>query len=408
MIPAGSHVAVVGAGAAGLAAAFALRSRHRVTLFEASGRAGGHAHTYMLDGQVPLDLGFMVLNDRNYPCMHALLRALGGIAVGPSEMSFGFQGPGMPAYALNFGPDAATPAMGPEPALFTAIARFLRRAARDLAAGLPEDLTLADYMALVEAPEIVRARYVLPMASAIWSAAPAEVLDAPAAFILGFYRHHGLLVERDPPRWQHVVGGSRRYVEAVLAALGPSAVRLGARVGRVARAADHVLVDGERFDALVIATHANEALALLADATDEEREVLGAWRYQANAAVLHTDTALMPAERGAWASWNVTAAETPTGGPRVTYQLDRLQGLAGGPYFLTLNPPEDVRGVRRELVFHHPVFSAAALAMRHRLPTLGHWQRTCYAGSYAGFGFHEDAIRAGFDAAGALGAEIPR
>lgn len=419
MLAPGSRVAVVGGGAAGLTAAYLLRDRYAITLFERAPHLGGHATTFVVpdgpDAGTPLDVGFMVLNDRNYPAMHALLADL-GVDVAPSEMSFGYhsRAAGV-AYALNWSPDAAAAAPKRGPAdpfwpLLAEIVRFMRQATRDVAAGDLGDETLGAYFARRGfSPRLVET-YLVPMGAAIWSAAPAKLLEGPAAFVLGFYRHHGMLAIDDPTRWQHVPGGSRRYVAAIREALG-AGVRTATPVRAVRRHGAHVTVatDAEAltFDALVLATHADEALALLADATPEERARLAPWTYQRNHAVLHGDAALMPPNAADWASWNFDWE--PGGddhdGPKVTYHLNRLQGLHGTthPYFLSLNPRTPPAKPLATFDFDHPVYSPAAVATQPALAAANGANRTWLAGSYFGFGFHEDAIRSGAAVAEALG-----
>jgi predicted NAD/FAD-binding protein len=377
------RVAVIGGGVAGLTAAYKLRRTHDVTLFERELRLGGHAHTIEVDS-LGLDVGFMVLNDRTYPAMHALLEELGCADFGESEMSFGMQdrATGL-AYALNLATGKASAGLQP---ILGEVARFLRRVrTRDLG-----DTTLGELAGTCS--QAVRDGYLWPMAAAIWSTPPADLAAFPARFVIDFYRHHGMLGEPDPPRWQHVRGGSRRYVARLSEGLTR---RKGARC--ITR--DPVTVDGEPFDVVVVATHADEALALLADPTDAERAALGAWRYQANDAVLHSDDTVMPADRAAWASWNVDwHADGPVA---VTYDLGRLQGHVPGAYFLTLNPRLPLDRVHAHLAFHHPVYSAPALAARSALaPFPG--ASTYFCGSYMGAGFHEDAIRSALAVVSAL------
>lgn len=426
-LPPGSRVAVVGGGAAGLTAAYLLRERHAVTLFEAAPALGGHATTAVVpdgpDAGTPLDVGFMVLNDRNYPAMHALLAGLPGVRVAPSEMSFGYhsEASGL-SYALNWTPGAGTPPPPRKPgdpflSLMGEIVRFMRRATRDLAAGTVGDGTLGAYFADRGCSERLVAGYLLPMGAAIWSASPDDLLACPAAFVLGFYANHGMLALDDPPRWQHVAGGSRTYVAAIREAL-QGGVRVATPVRAVRREAGGVEVttDDEQlaFDAVVLAVHADQALALLADATPAERARLGPWRYQRNQAVLHHDAALMPPDPGAWAAWNFAwePGDAPGRGPTVTYHLNRLQGLMGTarPYFLSLNPRRavDPAAVLATYAFDHPTYDAASVAIQPALRAANGEGRTWLAGSYFGHGFHEDAIRSGMAVAEALGAAVPQ
>lgn len=407
------NVAVIGGGAAGLAAAYGLRNHHRVTLFEKAPQLGGHALTVEVpdgpDAGTPLDVGFMVLNARNYPLMHALLGHLDGVAFGASEMSFSYHSRAAGfSYGLNF--DAHGPERPVVP-LLAEIVRFMRHATRDLAEDTLGTLTLGEYFTRRGFSDDLITRYLLPMGAAIWSAEPDGVREAPAAFVLGFYHHHGMLSLKDPPAWQHVRGGSRTYVEAIRRALGDG-VRAGAAVTQVSRTPSGAVVtteDGEAaFDAVVLATHANQALALLTDPSAEEETLLGAWRYQANAAVLHTDPALLPEDRAVWASWNFHWEPEARGhGPVVTYYLNRLQGheAAQRDYFLTLNPLQDVADahVLARFDFTHPIYDAESVATQVPLAALSGTRQTFFCGNYLGYGFHEDAIRSGWTVARALG-----
>ena len=431
MVP-GARLAIIGGGAAGLTAAYLLQERYRVTLFERERRYGGHAHTVVLaqgpDAGTPLDIGFMVLNDRNYPTLHRLLSALGEIDIGDSEMSFGYYSePESMHYALNWSGDnafaqqtnlpGAAGCRSPSNAylldLLMDIMRFCRQVRVDLREGRLEGLTLGAYLALKAFPTVLIERYVLPMGAAIWSTPPGQMLAFPAQTFARFFEQHGLLSLQDVPRWQYIHGGSHRYVERLVASL-QGQVAGGCEVVAVTRHDDRVGVttttgESHRFDGVVVATHADEALRLLADPSEDELRLLGAWRYQKNEAVLHTDTSVMPPDLASWASWNYTREATANASDAlcVTYHLNRLQHHLHtvNPYFLTLNRQKDIASehVLGEFTFTHPTYTFDSLASQAQLKCLNGARRTFFCGSYFGYGFHEDAVQSGVAVAQLLG-----
>jgi predicted NAD/FAD-binding protein len=411
-------VAIVGGGCAGLVTAYLLRRRFDVTVFEPADHLGGHAHTVDVRGGpdrgLALDVGFMVMNPRTYPLFYALLSELGVSDLGPSEMSFGYWEPATGfQYALNWdGADRAagdpvSPALRP---LLPAILRLQREAMRVLADGGAGDLTLGAFLETRAVPHDVCARYLLPMTGAIWSTDPRRMTEFPARRLFRVLDHLGLLSLEAPPRWQHVGGGSRRYVDALVASLPPGAVQRRA-VRRVARTDSGVLVDSgegeERYARAVLACHADQARALLEDATAAEADALSAWSYQVNRGVLHTDASVMPPQRESWASWN--AARTEDGGRVVaTYHLNRLQGhtAAREQYFLTLDPARPVaeEHVLARVDFTHPVYGPRCGDAQRVLREASAEGPVHFCGSYLGDGFHEDAVRSAHDVARALGA----
>ena len=420
--PSRAHVAVVGGGAAGLSVAWLLaRGGHRVVLLERAARLGGHADTVRVPGAgrggAPLDVdtGFIVYNEPCYPNLARWLDAL-GVATAPSDMSFAVS---REAGAFEY---AGGPPLGllAQPSLllsrrYWAMLGGLVRFYREARAAPPADpaVTLGDYLARGRYPRAFVEDHLLPFASAVWSSPAATMLDYPAAAFIRFCDNHGLLSLGRRPRWRTVAGGSRRYVEAVAAALGEGAIETGFEATRVVRGADGVAVhaaDGRVVEAahVVLGVHADEALARL-DAPDAaERELLGAFGYADNVAVLHTDTRFLPRRRRAWCSWNhVERAGHVPGAVSVSYWMNRLQRLdTARDYVVTLNPdpsPPDAHVVRVAR-YAHPVFTAAAHAAQRRLWTLQGRRRTWFCGSYFGAGFHEDAVQSGFAVAEALGA----
>ncbi|HEX5146090.1 MAG TPA: FAD-dependent oxidoreductase, partial [Conexibacter sp.] len=258
-------------------------------------------------------------------------------------------------------------------------------------------------------------RLIVPQAAAVWSADPRQLWSFPARFLVEFFDNHGMLGFRDHPQWRTVTGGSRRYVEAIVQRLGGRHVRLATPVRAIARHDEHVeltLPHGEpaRFDHVVIATHSDQALRMLADASEREHELLGAFPYQRNDVTLHTDRALLPRRRRAWASWNYHLLEREPGRPTVTYLMNRLQRLdADRELLVTLNRDADVRGehVLRRFRYDHPVFTAAGVAAQHRWDELeATARRTSYCGAYWGWGFHEDGVASALRACARLGGRL--
>ncbi len=417
------RIAVVGTGISGLAAAWLLAPRHEVWVFEREGRAGGHSHTVTLrrDGRdVPLDTGFMVFNHATYPNLTRLLAAL-SVPTRPSDMSFSascrccdleYSGSGLAGLFAQPSNLLRPSFLG----LLRDVVRFNRAGRAALAAGLDDGVTVADFLAAAGLSDDLARHYLLPMTGAIWSTGSLAAARFPARALLRFFANHGLLGLTTHHQWHTVVGGSRVYVEAMTAAFRDR-LRLACPVAGVAREARGVtvrLADGgsERFDRVVIATHADEALALLDDPGPEERELLGAWRYSHNLCVLHSDPAFLPRRRAARASWNALVDDCRAGGERaqLTYDLGRLQGHGDDPPFLlTLNPGRDpAPGLEhRRLRYTHPLLDAASLSTQADLPRLNGPRHTFFCGAYFGWGFHEDGLEAGIRVAEALGASFP-
>jgi len=418
-------IAVIGAGAAGLGAAWALAQRHQVLLYDAEARAGGHAHTLRVpgpDGPIAVDGGFIVYNEPNYPNLVKLFAAL-GVATQASEMSFAVSlDRGRYEYAGSPRGLFAQPAnlLRPSHWRMTAeILRFFRETQALVAGGALDDHlagTLGDWLARRAFGRGFVERHLLPMAAAIWSAPAAEILDFPLAAFLRFFKNHGLLQARDRPQWRTVSGGSQRYVAALLARLDPGALRLGQRVLRLEqRLGSWIVVSGggerDSVDAVVLACHADQSLAILgAAASRQERSLLGRVRYSDNRAVLHGDAALMPRRRRAWSSWNYLGEQGAPGAVSVTYWMNRLQGLDPRvPLFVSLNPQRDPAAALTHAAWHcsHPIFDQAALSAQRALPTIQGRRGLWFAGSWCGYGFHEDALASGLAVAAALGSPAP-
>jgi uncharacterized protein len=411
-------VAVVGTGISGLSAAWLLSQRHNVTVYERAHRIGGHSNTVSLslDGcSVPVDTGFMVFNRCTYPNLAALLDLL-DVRTRKSDMSFAVS---LNDGAIEYSSNGVRGLFGQRrnllrPQFWSMLAdtlRFYRQAPRDACGFAREHISLGDYLAEGRYASAFRDHHILPMASAIWSAAPRDILSFPAACFIRFYENHGLLRLRERPIWETVEAGSRVYVERLTRAFADR-IRRNTAVVAVRRGERGVLVtdsDGhtEPFDHIVMATHANEALAALADPSRAERQLLGAFRYSRNLAVLHTDRGLMPKRRAVWASWNFIASRPGMHeGPCITYWMNNLQQLkTERQIFVTLNPPRPPRHDTLHDVetYNHPVFDAQAISAQRNLWQLQGVRNTWFCGAYFGAGFHEDGLQAGLAVAEQLG-----
>lgn len=394
------RIAVVGSGISGLGAAHVLSRAHHVEVFEREPRAGGHANTVVHDG-LALDTGFLVHNVRNYPLLTRLFREL-GIAAHESDMSFSVSCGGCGLEYSGRRP-FAQPANAASPrflALLWEIGRWLRTARPE-----DESQSLAEYLDVHGYSRRFRRHFLVPMTSALWSTAPGRALEFPAAYAIRFFANHGML-GFGRFRWRTVTGGSHRYVDAIAARLGRR-LRLGAGVRSVRRSEAFVelrIGDAiERFDRVVLATHADQALALLEDPTPDERRVLGQFAYTSNDAVLHTDSRLLPRTAAARASWNYRLGDD--GRPTITYHLNRLQALdAERDYCLTLNEDIPEEHVLQRFTYEHPLYTVATLRAQGELPQLA-GGRTHYAGAYFGNGFHEDGLASGVAVSRALGVD---
>ncbi len=411
------RVAVVGGGVSGLACAYWLHRTHDVTVFEAADRLGGHSHTVrvdLADETHHVDTGFIVYNEPNYPRFAGLLRQL-GVATQPSEMSFSVSAG---ARDFEYRGDGwrlwAQPSNALRPSFQRLLADVLRfnHDARLLLAGGADPGTLGDLVAAGRYGPRLVADYLVPLGSAIWSADPATFDAIPARTFAAFLDHHGMLALRGRPAWRTVTGGSRQYVDGITRLLGHR-VRRGAEVLKVVRdpaAATVLTADGpESFDAVVLAVHSDQALALLGDPGPDERAVLGAIRYQPNVATLHTDPRLLPRRRSAWASWNAHLPVEPVGRVTVTYWMNRLQRLRSRQQLcVTLNQDDqiDPEAVLGSWTYAHPVFDAAAVAAQRRRPAVQGQRRTWYCGAYWGYGFHEDGVASAVDVCRDLGVPV--
>ncbi|MBK9035938.1 MAG: FAD-dependent oxidoreductase [Myxococcales bacterium] len=401
-------VAIVGAGVAGLGAARALAGRADVTVLEAGARAGGHVYTVDVDGAA-VDMGFIVFSRPSYPRFSALLDEL-GLASRATAMSFSVA---LPDGDGRFEWSSASPAgwfaqprnlVSARHWRFLAeVVRLLRVGRADLGSARTRRATLDEWLRDRRVVADVRDRFVVPLASALWSLAPDRCGSFPAETYLRFMDHHGMLRATRPHAWRTVVGGRAAYVRALLAQ-GRFAVTTDAAVTAIHRDPTGVTVVAagreRRFDRVVLATSAEAAVGLLATPTADEARWLGPLTTSENRTVLHSDASVMPRARRAWASWNYTAGGARA---RVTYWMNRLQGLPAAPtYLVTLNPDRPLTSVHHVATFRHPQFDFAAIDAHAALPRLQGVARTYFAGAWTGFGFHEDGLRSGQLAAARL------
>ncbi len=415
-------IAVIGSGAAGLTAAYLLDSIHNVTLFEKADRLGGHTNTLTLssgpDAGTPIDTGFIVFNEKNYPLLCRLFKRL-GVETDFTDMAFGLA---CRETGLEYCSDFPRGLFAQKRNYFKpSFIRFIREilrlnrfAKQQLQDGVMAGQTLAEWLESVKASSAYRQLYLLPMGAAIWSTPAAEMLKFPAEMFLRFFDNHGLWDLKNRPRWKFVRGGSQTYVKKIQAGFKGN-IRLNSGVVKIKREADGVEVQtaqgAQKFDAVVLAAHADESYAMLTDPSDAEKQALSAWKYTRNEAVLHWDDALMPQRKAAWASWNYTVWNRIAEKTRVsvTYWMNRLQNLkTSRPYFVTLNATDyiDPQKVIRKISYTHPHYDFLSLNSQNNLPQLNGKRSTYFCGSYFGNGFHEDAVRSAVQVAEKLGAKL--
>lgn len=413
------RIAVVGSGIAGLASAWLLSRRHQVVLFEANDYLGGHTHTHTIEQQgreYAVDSGFIVHNRAHYPLLTQLLAEL-DVPTQPTSMSFSVHNA---ASGLQYNATSLDGLFCQRRNLVSPrfwgmlrdLYRFYRQAPALLSQSGPGP-SLGDYLTEHGYGRAFRDEHLVPMASALWSSPPGQVLAFPARYLVQFMANHQMLQVSDRPEWRVIRGGSRVYVDA-LQARWPVQVRLSTPVQSLRRDAQGVELActdrRERFDHVVLACHSDQALDLLADVDERERDILGAIAYQPNEAVLHTDASVLPPQRKAWAAWNTCVPADPGAPCGVSYWMNCLQRIdSPEPFIVTLNRSDaiDPAHVLRRMHYAHPVYSHASVAAQARKAEIQGRRHTWFAGAYWGWGFHEDGLRSAVEVARALGVEWP-
>ncbi len=415
------RIAVIGSGIAGLVSAWLLSPQHDVVLYEANNYLGGHTHTHDIERfgrRYAIDSGFIVHNAMNYPLLTRLFEDI-GVASRPTTMSFSVHNQ---ASGLEY--NAATldslfcqrrNLLSPR---FYGMVRDLVRFYREAPALLDTDETqpgpsIGEYLALHRYGAAFRDEHLVPMASALWSSPPDAILRFPARYLVRFMSNHQMLQLQGRPTWRVVEGGSATYVRALRSRWGVQE-RIGCAVHAIHRQDNGVRVVSargqEQFDEVVLACHADQALALLADASERERDILGALPYQSNETVLHTDATLLPRRRKAWAAWNAFIPAAPDAACTVSYCMNLLQGVQSPePFVVTLNRTDaiDPAKILKRMQYRHPVYTQASVAAQARKAEIQGQRHTWFAGAYWGWGFHEDGMRSGVDVARALGVRWP-
>lgn len=411
-------IAIVGAGISGLVCAYLLGGSHEIALYERESRLGGHTNTVVVSHEgreIAVDTGFIVFNERNYPNFCKLLRRL-GIASRATTMSFSVHEEGS---GFEYGGTSLAGVIGPwtnllRPRWWHVVGgvAMLGRNGRALLTELGPDATIGEVYGSGALRRGLLDDYLVPMASAIWSVPRKSLMEFPARFLLRFFDNHGMLDLRRRPQWRTIEHGSGAYVEAMMGVIGRSA-RTSERVTSIERGAEGVVVrtagTREVFDQVILASHADESLAMLADASAVEREVLSAMPYRANEVVLHTDRRLLPRRRRCWAAWNYRLTGDPSRPAAVTYNMTMLQGLGTRePLCVSLNDTEaiDPALILGRFTYHHPVYTVAGDRARARWGAISGVGRTHYCGAYWGNGFHEDGVVSALRVCERLGAGL--
>ncbi len=404
------NIAVIGAGISGLVAAYLLCRDHSITVFEANDYAGGHTHTVeceQADIRFPVDTGFIVYNEENYPHFVTLLSRL-GIPSDSSTMSFSVT---CRNTGLEYRPSTLATLFADRrnlwnPAFWRMLAEILRfrRESGELLRGDERSTTLGEYLVERGYSQFFIEKFLVPMGAAIWSADPERFRDFPAASFVRFFQNHGFLQVTGQPQWRVVRGGSNRYVEAMIRPYRER-IRLKTPVVSIRRHTEFVEVtpagsSPERYDHVVVATHSDQALSLLADPSEAEREILSAIPYQENLVILHKDISVLPGRRKVWAAWNYMIPRDPGGRAVVTYDMNILQGHRSSAEFLvTLNYEDGIRPseIFRRMIYHHPVYTIEGIRAQKRRDAINGVNRTWYCGAYWGYGFHEDGVNSALE-----------
>ncbi|MGR9036534.1 MAG: NAD(P)/FAD-dependent oxidoreductase [Gammaproteobacteria bacterium] len=400
-------MAIIGSGISGLASAYYLHKHHDITVFESNDYAGGHTHSHDIDlaGKTwVIDTGFIVYNDWTYPDFIRLMNEL-NVPSQPSSMSFSVK---CERTGIEYNGTTLNSLFAQRRNLFRPsflrmiadILRFNKEAPRWIEEG-DDQTTLGGYLQDRGYSQAFQDHYIIPMGAAIWSSGRNDMLAFPARYFIRFFHNHGMLSVGERPVWRVIRGGSRSYVVPLTRGFREK-IRLASPVEKVSRDATGVTIrirgqePPERFDAVVLACHSDQALALLADPSQAEREILGVMRYQANETVLHTDASILPKKRLAWAAWNYHIPRQSRDLVAVTYNMNILQGLAAPETFcVTLNYSDTIDPARviKRLVYHHPLFTRESVAAQKRHGDISGVNRTYYCGAYWGFGFHEDGLK---------------
>jgi len=411
-------IGIVGSGISGLAAAHRLKDKADLTLFESDRRTGGHANTVVVEserGFEAIDTGFIVFNDRNYPEFSAILEQM-EVPSRPSSMSFSYSDGDFEYAGRDLNGLFARRRNLVNPSYLRMLAEFTRfqRSLRELASSGEAGQSMEEFLAENRFSASLTERVVVPLVAAVWSADPGQMSSFPVGFLARFLDNHGLLGLRDRPSWRTIEGGSWQYVEALTAPIRDR-VRTNTPIVQIRRFDSHVELtpkggQPERFDEVVIATHSDQALRMLADPSQAERDLLGSIAYQTNHTVLHSDLSVMPTRRAAWACWNYRADGDRSGPATLTYDINRLQTLSCRRRFLvSLNMSDriDPDSIMAEFNYEHPVFTPDSIAAQERWSEISGVRRTHYCGAYWRNGFHEDGAFSGLRAARAVEASLP-
>ncbi|MCG6917191.1 MAG: FAD-dependent oxidoreductase [Deltaproteobacteria bacterium] len=412
-------IAVIGAGISGMVTAYLLCQDHDITVFEANDYIGGHTNTIDVGfngANYRVDTGFIVFNKENYPNFVKLMERL-SVTYQPSNMSFSVQ---CELTGLEYCPSTLNSLFAQKRNLFRPsfyrmlfeVFRF-RREAQEILRSKDYETTLGAYLGQRKYSQIFINHFIIPMGAAIWSADPKQFKEFPAHSFVQFFNNHGFLKVKDQPLWQVIKGGSKSYVEPLTRPYREK-VRLNCPVKSINRHPDYVEVtqhngELERFDQVVIAVHSDQALAMLVDPSDAERQILEAIPYQENLTILHTDSSLLPKKRAAWASWNYQIPREELGRAAVTYYMNMLQSLSSPVDFcVTLNRGEviDPTKIIREFMYHHPVYTLKAPMVQKRRQEINGVNRTYFCGAYWGYGFHEDGVNSALAVAEHFGKTI--